>query len=297
MSLNDNEILELNELCNAVVDGAISEAKKAQLSQWLAESAEARQFYVRAMGLSASLYHYASEMQTEARDAVGREKIIQAGIWWRVAGLAAAACVAFLLWFALRQKAAAPATDLQNIEYVARVTGSNDSQWNSGVSLRTGDRLHKGQQLNLVKGLAEITFDSGAQVTLDGPASLGCEFSLGCPARCAGERSRRMCHPRRVGFRVSNPSVNVVDLGTEFTMIADNSGAAEVLVLKGEVEAAPRDAGEQDTILLHANESRRFADTGDVSSVADSTQKFALFTQPMAFDHFAQTASYVHWCV
>ncbi len=236
MSLSDNEILELNELCNAVVDGAISNAQKAELSRWLAESNEARQFYVRALGLSASLHHYASEMQTEARDAGGREKIIQADIWWRVAGLAAAVSVAFLLWFSFRQKTASPSPDLQNIEYVARVTGSNDSQWNSGLSLRTGDRLHKGQQLNLIKGLAEVTFDSGAQVILDGPVSLDVNSAWDATLR----RGTIKAHvpPEAIGFRVSNPAVDVVDLGTEFTMIADNSGAAEVLVLKGEVEVA-----------------------------------------------------------
>ena len=39
-----------------------------------------------------------------------------------------------------------------------------------------------------------------------------------------------------VGFRISTPAVEVVDLGTEFTMLAEPAGtAAEVRVLKGEV--------------------------------------------------------------
>jgi ferric-dicitrate binding protein FerR (iron transport regulator) len=290
VSLTDSDILELNELCNAVVDDAINDTKKARLSQWLATSEDARQFYVKAMGLSASLHHYASEMQTEARDAAVRGKVVHVGIWWRSVMLAAAACIAILLWFQFRPKAS---TDLQSVEYVARVTGSSNCEWASAQSLQPGDRLHKGQQLNLVKGLAEITFDSGAQVILDGTATLDVNSAWDATLR----RGTIKAHvpPEAVGFRVSNHAVEVVDLGTEFTMIADNNGAAEVLVLKGEVEAAPRDAGEQDTILLHANESRRFADTGAVSNIADSKQKFALFTQPMEVDHFAQSAHYVHW--
>ena len=45
MSLTDPDILELNDLCNAVVDDALSEKQFQRLSQWLKESHEAREFY------------------------------------------------------------------------------------------------------------------------------------------------------------------------------------------------------------------------------------------------------------
>src|SRR5436305_1607013 len=64
MNLSDKDILELNELCNALVDGTISDKQKLVLGHWLATSLEAREFYVRVLGLSASLYSYSSEMQT-----------------------------------------------------------------------------------------------------------------------------------------------------------------------------------------------------------------------------------------
>ena len=53
MNLTDKEILELTELCNALMDGTLTEAQKAQLSEKLAFSEAARQFYVRFTGLSA----------------------------------------------------------------------------------------------------------------------------------------------------------------------------------------------------------------------------------------------------
>jgi hypothetical protein len=67
-----------------------------------------------------------------------------------------------------------------------------------------------------------------------------------------------------------------------------------VLVLKGEVEAAPRAATDQDSILLRENESRRFASSG-VSDVSDREKKFALFNQPLALDRFNPAINYVHW--
>src|SRR5207244_3867490 len=86
----------------------------------------------------------------------------------------------------------------------------------------------------------------------------------------------------------------VVDLGTEFTMIADAGNSADVLVLKGEIEAAPRGNFEQDTILLREKESRRFASSG-VSDVRDTERKFALFDQPLSLERFSPSINYVHW--
>ena len=97
-----------------------------------------------------------------------------------------------------------------------------------------------------------------------------------------------------MGFRISNPAVDVVDLGTEFTMVADASGGAEVFVLKGKVEASARDAADQRTIVLHENQSRHFAPSG-ISNVSDRKEKFAHFNQPVPLDHFAATTEYVHW--
>src|SRR4051812_24719267 len=99
MSLNDADILELNELCNAVIDGALSEPQHTRLAQWLSHSREARELYVRVTGLSASLYHYAGEMHSEAPDAIGAQARPKHRWWWRsFAFLAVAASVSLLIW-------------------------------------------------------------------------------------------------------------------------------------------------------------------------------------------------------
>ena len=68
MSLTDNDILELTDLCNALVDDTITEAQKADLAKRLATSESARQFHVRFLAQSASLHYYASEMQTDGAE-------------------------------------------------------------------------------------------------------------------------------------------------------------------------------------------------------------------------------------
>lgn len=294
MNLADKEILELNELCAALVDGTLTETQKVRLSDWLAASEPARRYYIRAMGLSASLYSYASEMQVEAPDAVSSSKIVRLGVGSWLGFLAVAACVVLALWiFSQRPMRDITPAGLQPDEYVARLTGSKDCRWANGApSARPGNYLRKGQRLELARGFAEITFDSGAQVVVEGPASL--DLNSAWDATLRRGTLKASVPTEAMGFRISNPSVQVVDLGTEFTMIADASGAADVFVLKGKVEASAREAGDQRTIVLHENQSRHFAASG-ISNVSDRKEKFARFTQPVTLDHFVSATEYVHW--
>jgi hypothetical protein len=282
--LEDREILELNELCGAVVDGTLTDAQSARLSAWLRDSEAARRFYVRALGQSASLHSYASELHAGAPDAPA--KIIRPRQRWFVA-LSAAAALVLGVWFATQARVSPePAVG----EFVARLTGAKDARWTS-PSLLPGDRLEKNRRLDLAAGLAEITFDSGARVTLEGPASI--VIASAWDSTLHRGTLKASVPPEAVGFRISHPAVEVVDLGTEFTMIADERGAAEVLVLKGEVEAAPR-AARAESILLRERESRRFAATG-VSDVADRERKFALLHEPLRLERVTQATRLVHW--
>src|SRR5277367_363103 len=124
MSLSDREILELNELCCGAVDETLDERQRARLQELLAGSEESRRFYVRAMGLSASLCHYSGEMQLEAPDAAMRRRFLGLGSAGWGAILAAAACFAAIVYFALAPRRGGDAGDLKSTELVATLTGA-----------------------------------------------------------------------------------------------------------------------------------------------------------------------------
>src|SRR4051812_32552603 len=94
MNLGDREILELNELCGAVVDGTLSDAQRERLSQMLHESEACRRYYARAVGQSASLHTYAAEVHAEAPDQAPRAGRVIHVAWWIFASTAVAAAVA-----------------------------------------------------------------------------------------------------------------------------------------------------------------------------------------------------------
>ena len=299
MKLTDADILELHELCGALCDDRLTNTQEARLSHFLKTSEEARTLYFRQMALTASLAEYAGEMQLEAPDQVPLRSLSVSHAW--IFGLlAAAACVVLtlVLWKPRQERTTVASTaeewedaELQSGEYVARVTGVKDCVWQDGV-LQPGEALTGGRQLHLQKGLAEITFDSGAQLRLEGPASLDIISAWEATLEKGGLKAT--VPAQAIGFRLHHNSVEVVDLGTEFSMIADSSGDAEVHVLKGSVEVSPLVDEDPAPVVLHESETRRFGKHRHNHSASFEARHRQL-AQKAALERWKQPADFAHW--
>ncbi len=290
-TMTDNDRVELNELVSALTDGRATGAKHSRLGEMLEASEEARRFYVRSMAMSASLYGYAGEMQSERPEA---KNVIPFSGWTRwAAPLAAAAAVLFGIWVArFFGGPNQPGNAEEQPESVAHLSGSKDCKW-IGAAPAPGDDFARGRHLEIESGFAEVTFDSGAQITLTGPATL--DVRSAWEAELQRGTLRANVPPEAVGFRVINAAVEVVDLGTEFSMTAEEGGAAEVFVLKGAVEVQSHgENGEQPRSVLHEKQARRFAKAG-VSDVRDRDKKFQRFTAKIGVERMAHPLNYVRW--
>ena len=293
--LSDAEELELHALCTELADGRLTKAGQDRLNAMLKSSQAARELYLRASALSASLFSYAAEMQSEAPPPMPVQKrMLPRVVSWAVAIPAAAAVVLTGAWLLLRHQPQANARDITSLAAdstpVALMTGTKDCQW-SGTTVLAGAVLQAGQRLELTKGVAEITFDSGAQVTLDGPASL--VVASAWDASLESGAMQAHVPAEAAGFRVSHPSVEVVDQGAEYSMIAETA-SADVLVYKGQVEAAAPRGASITPVLLHEKESRRFAPEG-TSDVRDRERKFARFAKVLTLDRSRSAGGYAHW--
>lgn len=294
MNLSDREILELNELCGALLDGRATEEQRRRLEALLRDSEAARRCYVRATGQAASLHAYAAEMHADAPARPGRrETSRRLPAWVGRFALPLAALLAVGLFLALRGPPPAGGRADGAAGVVARLTGTKDAVWAArGGPLTPGALLHRGQRLELESGYAEVTFDSGARVVLEGATALDVVSAWEAALRRGTLKAD--VPPEAVGFRIANRFVDVIDLGTEFTVLADSDRGAEVLVNRGAVEAAPRDGGDDGSILLREREGRRF-DAEGVSDVADHARKLALFPDPLPLDRFAPGIRLAHW--
>ena len=286
--MTDNEQIELSELCSLLVDGALTAAQHSRLEEMLRHSEEARRFYVRTTALSASLFHYAGEMQSEPAN------IIRPPQWRRwAAPLAAAAVLTLGLWvgrFLIGGKTSDDSDD--TAQTIAHLSGAKDCQW-VGTALQNGDEFTSGQRLELKAGFAEITFDSGAQLVLEGPATL--DLRSAWEAELQRGTVKANVPTEAIGFRLANAEVEVVDLGTEFSMTADGGGATEVFVLKGAVEVQPRTgSGAKTKSVLREKQSRRFAKHG-TSEVRDSDAKFQRLARKAGIERLSKPLNFMRW--
>jgi hypothetical protein len=107
----------------------------------------------------------------------------------------------------------------------------------------------------LESGEATLQLDNGVELQLRGPAELEM-LSVDHGVLHRGQLSARVPEGA-IGFRVDAPGVNVVDLGTEFSLAVDGSGQPKVHVFKGKVRAAlPKMPGSRTE--LNTGETARF---------------------------------------
>ena len=120
---------------------------------------------------------------------------------------------------------------------VAWLVNAQDCLWAGVESATPGRDMRAGKTLRLERGLAEIEFDRGARLILQGPATL--ELVSGNAARLLRGAMTAHVPPKARGFTIESPQGKVIDLGTEFGLSIDGRGGTSVRVFEGTVEAAP----------------------------------------------------------
>ena len=114
---------------------------------------------------------------------------------------------------------------------------SDDIVWqrpNESIALHS--HVSAGHVLQLTRGEMRLTYGSGVELRLLGPA----EFVVG-PAggRLVRGGVRAVVPEKGRGFTIETPNGKVVDLGTEFGVAVDDFGVSEVNVFQGMVDAFP----------------------------------------------------------
>ena len=186
----------------------------------------------------------------------------------------------------------------QPAQRVGRITGLADCRWaNRAGKVAEHDPVTLGRRYALASGFLEITYDTGAKVILEGPVVYAVESSssgflsfgkltahaekraegggrraegeVGGGQWAVGSKSEirnpksEISNPQSLIpnplFSVRTPTVTVADLGTEFGVEVEGSGASKAYVFQGDVELRPADGSTAmgSPIRLRASESAR----------------------------------------
>jgi hypothetical protein len=120
----------------------------------------------------------------------------------------------------------------RNSVEVATIADSIGADWTAGITLTKGERVDtESQPIKLTKGVVELVTDEDVRVIIEGPA----EFRFTTPSQLVLNYGRiySSVSQNGRGFTVQTPSSKVIDLGTEFGIMADMQGATELHVFKG----------------------------------------------------------------
>lgn len=272
----------LRRLTSAVMDGTATEAGQKELTELLRSDPAARDEYLALVDLHAMLATELASPPTPRKTTPVDGAGVSHGRRWSAAAVAITALAACLLISFLWMNSAGEsltkmtreaqpdvAVQTDQSEGFASVAHLTDTTWEPGVEIKAGDRLGPAT-VRLRGGFLRLEFDSGVQVTLEGPA----EFEL-----LSAERTRLRSGllaanvpPGAEGFTVDTPSAEVVDLGTSFGIDLRDEGFADVSVFDGEVEIALRDASEKH--LLTEGDSVRIGGDRQIERVEIQPERY-----------------------
>jgi hypothetical protein len=269
---------EFRDLLDAYCDGQIDEPGVARLESLLVDNEQNRREFVAYYQLHTDL-QFALRASVAARAALQRvdaERLDRPAAekrrhraWllsfddrryrrWQIvaAGLLLALC-GFLVGHVAWPSSNRPANGVASAKgegsaNIAWLVNAQDCLWEGTKDEMPGRNMRAGKMLRLSRGLAEIEFDRGARVILQGPASL--ELLSGNQIRLLqGSLTARVPEKAR-GFTVLSPSGKIVDLGTEFGLSVDEAGATALRVFDGKVEASPL-AADDARVTLRQNQA------------------------------------------
>lgn len=118
---------------------------------------------------------------------------------------------------------------------VATLVDQLDTQWaQAGPNRENGSRLWTDEgPLVLQQGMVKIRYDTGVNLLIEGPACFAVQQA---GVFLEYGRLYTSVSPAGKGFRVETPRSQFLDYGTEFGILAQKDGDAEVHVMEGRVE-------------------------------------------------------------
>ncbi|AQQ08957.1 FecR protein [Sedimentisphaera cyanobacteriorum] len=151
----------------------------------------------------------------------------------------------------------------------ATLNKSIDAKW-SGANLNEGSRLYAQREtITLRGGIAEFETNNQTKVIIEGPA----EFRFRGPSEVTLEYGQlySIVEEEGFGFTVTTPNSKIVDLGTEFGVIAGKDGNTELHVIKGKTKLLSDNSWINNTVMeVTENTACR------VSNNSSSVSKIAL---------------------
>lgn len=144
--------------------------------------------------------------------------------------------------------------ETRKAESIGHVAGLMDPEWPEGATpLSFGDQITSGQRLQIQSGIVELLLTNGAKVTIEGPAEYEASTALQSTVL---EGKIAAAAPRVArGLTILTPTAELIDIGTQFGVVVEESGESELHVFEGDVVARSRFA-DKGSAMVHAGKDQ-----------------------------------------
>lgn len=242
---------EFESLLNLLCDGDISTEQRDRLEELLQENPSLAKVYLDHMGVETGLaWRYRTGKEASDRQRVDSTHESKTAWfadtrryikkpWMGVFALAVGLLfvLASTQWFtgeSADDVSASHSGATESAKLLATLRDASAVVWSNGDrAVDVGGRIGPGA-LRVESGEAELVFDSGAKLRIGGPAEL--ELKSPLLARLITGRVAAHMPTTATGFELQTPTSKLVDQGTEFGVLVEDSGATQVHVFRGQVD-------------------------------------------------------------
>ncbi len=285
---------DFQEVLRKVIDGESDDLRA--IEGFLAEDESYLEEYLEQVELDALLRWELGEVEERMVESEfvksARNTILWKATLWKGAtrsAIQAAAVVGLALvafFFGRSQTTDGSSTEIA--APVAVLIDSEDCVWKSGPKWRSfGTPFKAGETLNIKSGIARLALLNKAGVAISGPAELDLVSSEEVLVRHGSVSA--FAPEEAIGFKVSTPDLEIVDLGTRFATSVAKDGTTDVHVFDGEVSIKGRES-DRSGELITTGQARRY-DEGGIRSAEISIAPESFEEPPELEQLLAITAS------
>ena len=258
--MNETGLRKLIDLC---VTGDISPEQHELLQAELKANSHARAAFREQLDVEAALRTWAAEdgkadIQTTRQES-SASRVLSPRVMLAIAASVVFIATGWWMWGLRGNQQIAESPDdtgVNRVVYVGTIGAQHDCVWQGDSSVITGGRFSS-RKLSLTSGVAELKFDSGTNVILEGP----CEFEVldvDTAQLLAGNVVVNVTELSD-GFALSTPEATIFDEGTEYAVSLDDE-ATEVHVFDGTILWEPISSDDATaTERIESGEARRYS--------------------------------------
>ena len=156
---------------------------------------------------------------------------------------------------------------------VATMVRSRDCQWSGEQPPKFEGHNLLTRELSLEQGVAELRFDSGVRLVIEGPTKLTIHSSTSATVSIG----RVVLHGHELAeeFELITPRANLYDIGTEYGTSVDETGDVEIHVFDGAVriQENKNDLASSNPVIIQAGAAKQIGE-GSSSDIALAPERF-----------------------